>query len=140
MVKSMKDYNTLIHKAIESKKYAYVPYSNFRVGSATLTDKGNIYSGCNIENASYGATNCAERTAIFKGVSIGDSNIIALAIATDKEGFITPCGICRQVIREFGDDVEIILINKNGQTQYTNIEELFPKSFSKEQIKGEINE
>lgn len=130
------EYTLLIKKALEAKEFAYVPYSNFRVGSAVLTREGKIYSGCNIENASYGATNCAERTAIFKAVSEGGANIEAIAITSDEEDFIYPCGICRQVIREFGDNIDVILINKFGHTKISSIKELLPQSFTKENLKG----
>lgn len=127
-------YNTLIQSAIAAKEYSYSPYSNFRVGAAVLTENEQIFNGCNIENASYGATNCAERTAIFKAVSEGIEKIKAIAITSDEEKFTYPCGICRQVIREFGKDVNIILINTNGETKITSIEELLPHSFSKEDL------
>ena len=130
------EYISLIKKAVEAKEFAYVPYSSFRVGSAVLTEDGRIYTGCNIENASYGATNCAERTAIFKAVSEGAVTLKAIAITSDEEDFIYPCGICRQVIKEFGDDVDVILINKHGHTKTSTIKELLPQSFSKENLKG----
>lgn len=125
-------YELLVKEAIEAKNFAYAPYSNFHVGAAILTEDGKIYGGCNIENASYGATNCAERTAIFKGVSEGSKNIKAIVVATDEESFVYPCGICRQVIREFGSDCKVLLVNKYGEIKHSTIEELLPNSFTKE--------
>ncbi|MFZ7130736.1 MAG: cytidine deaminase [Eubacteriales bacterium] len=132
----MREYAEIISKSIEAKESAYVPYSHFRVGSAVLTEDDKIYTGCNIENASFGATNCAERTAIFKAISEGTKKIKAIAISTDRKEFIYPCGICRQVIREFGEEVDIVLVDKEGNTIRTSIKELFPQSFSKEDLKG----
>lgn len=131
----MNNYTELIKLAIAAKEFSYSPYSNFRVGAAILGDDGKMFSGCNIENASYGATNCAERTAIFKGVSQGVKNIKAIAITSDEEDFIYPCGICRQVLREFGKDIDIILINKKGETKQSSIAELLPNDFSKDKLK-----
>ena len=122
----MIEYSELITMAIKAKEFAYAPYSNFRVGSAVLTEDGKIYFGCNVENASFGATNCAERTAIFKGVSEGLKKITAIAITSDDDDFVYPCGICRQVIREFGKNIDIILINNKGDIKNTSIEDLLP--------------
>ena len=131
----MKDkYRELIDAAVKAKEFSYSPYSNFRVGAAVLDNNGNIYSGCNIENASYGASNCAERTAIFKGVSEGVKEIRAIAVSADEEDFTYPCGICRQVIREFGNKIDVMIINKNGEIQESTIQELLPNSFSKEDL------
>ena len=92
------DKNRLIQEAIEARKQAYTPYSQFKVGAAVLTADGNVFRGCNIENASYGLTNCAERTAIFKAISEGEPKVKAIAIVADTEGPVSPCGACRQVI------------------------------------------
>ena len=105
----------MIQLALEARKMAYVPYSHYTVGAALLTEDGEIYCGCNIESASYGATNCAERTAFFKAISEGKRNFSAIAIAGGMEGeepkeYAYPCGICRQVIKEFvKDDFRIIV-------------------------------
>ena len=105
----------MIQLALEARKMAYVPYSHYTVGAALLTEDGEIYCGCNIESASYGATNCAERTAFFKAISEGKRNFSAIAIAGGMEGeepkeYAYPCGICRQVIKEFvKDDIRIIV-------------------------------
>lgn len=122
----------LLKLATEVKERAYAPYSDFRVGAALVTDKGNLYTGVNIENSSYGATNCAERTAIFKAVSEGENKIRKIAIASDSEDFIYPCGICRQVITEFADqDIEIICGRKNGDYKVFTLDELLPYAFRK---------
>lgn len=123
----------LVAYAKKAMENAYVPYSNFKVGAALLTADGNIYMGCNIENSSYGATNCAERTAIFKAVSEGHRKFYAIAIVGGKNGEITgicqPCGICRQVMSEFCDENFIVLLgHQNGYKKYT-LEELFPLTF-----------
>ena len=97
----------LIKEAINVREKAYCPYSNFKVGAAALFEDGNIYTGCNIENASYGATNCAERSAIFNGVSKGNRVLKALALIGDTNSYTYPCGICRQVITEFAEDENI---------------------------------
>lgn len=120
----------LLKLAIETLDYAYAPYSNFRVAAALVTNKGNIYTGVNIENASYGATNCAERTAVFKAVSCGEKNIISIAIASDSDEIIFPCGICRQVLSEFGGkDLKVICSRRNGDFKVFTLEELLPNAF-----------
>ncbi|WP_210364929.1 cytidine deaminase [Bacillus sp. REN3] len=125
------DKNILIEKAIEARSKAYVPYSDFQVGAAIITGNDNLYLGCNIENASYGLTNCAERTAIFKAVSEGEKEIKAIAVVGDTEGPISPCGACRQVIAEFAtDETKIYLANLNGDVKETTIDEILPGYFS----------
>lgn len=118
----------LIHAALEAQKMSYCPYSNYPVGAALLTDEGNIYRGCNVENASYGLTNCAERTAAFKAVSDGSRSFIGVVVATRDGG--TPCGACRQVLNEFGPQMEIISVNSTGTiTVETTLDSLLPKAF-----------
>ena len=120
----------LIDEAIAASKQAHVPYSHFHVGAALLTTDGKIYRGCNIENASYGLTNCAERTAIFKAVSEGDKQFSAIAVVGDTDGPISPCGACRQVLAEFCDNhTQIILANLKGDFVITNINEILPGYF-----------
>ena len=124
------DKNSLIQEAIEARKQAYTPYSKFQVGAAVLTANGQVFRGCNIENASYGLTNCAERTAIFKAVSEGDSKVEAIAIVADTEGPVSPCGACRQVIAEFSDqNTKVYLSNLKGDVLETSIVELLPGFF-----------
>lgn len=128
------DYKQLIEKAREALQNAHVPYSNYQVGAAVLTTEDNIYNGCNIENASYGATVCAERVAIFKAVSNGEKQIKALALVTGAGDFPTPCGICRQVMVEFAtDDFEIILSN-DDKTEVYKMDQLLPLSFSSKNL------
>ena len=125
------DKNTLVEKAIEARSKAYVPYSKFQVGAAIITSNDKVFLGCNIENASYGLTNCAERTAIFKAVSEGDQEIKAIAVVADTEGPVSPCGACRQVIAEFAtDDTKIYLANLNGDVKETTISEILPGYFT----------
>lgn len=128
-------YKKLIKKAIEAKQNAYAPYSKFSVGAALLTKEGRVYTGCNIECASYGGTNCAERTAIFKAVSEGERDIEAIAIVSDLDGYIYPCGICRQVIKEFGDEIKIITAKSEYDFKVYTIDDLLPNSFSSEDLK-----
>lgn len=124
----MKD--QLIQKALEARKQAYVPYSNFQVGAAVLGSDGTIYHGCNVENASYGLCNCAERTAIFKMVSEGRRKIDSIAVVADTEGPVSPCGACRQVISEFAhQDTKIYLTNLHGNTEEWTVDQLLPGAF-----------
>jgi cytidine deaminase len=128
-------YEELIKKAIKAKQYAYAPYSGFPVGAALLTEEGKVYTGCNIECASYGATNCAERTAIFKAVSEGERNIEAIAVVSSSDDYTYPCGICRQVIMEFGNKIKIIAARSEHDYKVHVIDDLLPDSFSSEDLK-----
>ncbi len=126
------DYRLLVSKALEARENAYVPYSNFKVGAAILTEDNNIYTGCNIENASYGATNCAERTAIFKAISEGHKQIKAIAIVGVENEYTYPCGICRQVIAEFAsEDIKIIIAKNKNEYIVKELEEVLPGAFTK---------
>lgn len=125
----------LIKKSIEMLNFSYVPYSNFHVGAALLTSEGEIYTGCNIENAAYGPSNCAERTAVFKAVSEGKKEFEAIAVVGGKNGkiedFCPPCGVCRQVLAEFcKKDFEIILAKSTDEYKIMTLEQLLPESFS----------
>jgi cytidine deaminase len=121
----------LINEAISAREMAYVPYSTFKVGAALLAKDGTVYKGCNIENAGYSMTNCAERTAFFKAVSEGVKDFVKLAVVADTEGPVSPCGACRQVISEFCDpEMEVILTNLKGDVQVTTVAELLPGAFS----------
>lgn len=126
----------LIKEAIKAKNNSYCPYSNFSVGAAALFEDNIIYSGCNIENASYGATNCAERTAIFNGVSKGNRKLKALALAGDSKDFTYPCGICRQVMLEFAesDDMMIYIVKNEKEVLEIKIKDLIPGPFSKKDL------
>ena len=122
----------LVREAMVARERAYTPYSQFKVGAALLTKNGKIYHGCNIENAAYSPTNCAERTAIFKAVSEGELEFQALAVVADTEGVCPPCGVCRQVLAEFfTDDVAIYLANLQGEIEETSISRLLPGAFTK---------
>lgn len=123
----------LIRKALEAQGKSYAPYSNFHVGAAIVTEDDQIYTGCNIEIASYSPTLCAERTAIFKAVSEGHKKIKAIAIVGDTD-FTYPCGVCRQVIREFGKDAIIIIANSEDEYKEYKLEELLPHSFGPEDL------
>lgn len=134
----MIDHHLLLQHAKEAMQHAYVPYSKFKVGAALQTKSGKIYTGCNIENASYGATNCAERTAIFKAVSDSETEIIAIAVVSSNGEFTYPCGICRQVISEFMKEGEMIFENATtGEVQVIPIEQIFPYSFTKKDLDSE---
>ena len=129
------DTDLLIQTATKMLDFSYVPYSHFHVGAALLTKSGKIYTGCNIENAAYGPSNCAERTAIFKAVSEGEKEFQAIAIVGGSEGkiedFCPPCGVCRQVMAEFCDkDFKIILSNGKKEVKTFTLSQLLPESFS----------
>lgn len=122
------NYEELIEKSIEAQKFSYSPYSRFRVGAALLCESGKVYTGCNIENASFGATNCAERTAVFKAISDGETKFKAIAITSSSEKYTYPCGICRQVISEFSPDMDIILQDKENGIKVIKASMIFPDS------------
>jgi len=129
------DTKTLIQEAVKMLDFSYVPYSHFHVGAALLTKSGKIYTGCNIENAAYGPSNCAERTAIFKAVSEGEKEFEAIAVVGGPDGkikdFCPPCGVCRQVMAEFCDkDFKIHLSNASGDIKTFTLAELLPESFN----------
>ena len=131
----------LVKKAFSMRQFAYVPYSGFKVGAALLTNSGEIYGGCNIENAAYGPSNCAERTAFFKAVSEGEREFAAIAIVGGPESgvkdFCPPCGVCRQVMAEFCSPKEfyIILAKSLEEKKIFTLEQLFPESFSSTDLK-----
>lgn len=122
----------LIRQAKDAYIKAYAPYSHYPVGAATLWSSGKIFAGCNVENASYGLTVCAERNSIFQAVSQGERRLKAVAIAVPAEHFPSPCGACRQVLREFAEDCLVILVNGQGKTRLTRLKTLLPDSFGPE--------
>lgn len=130
----------LVHEALDARNRAYAPYSHYQVGAALLTKGGKLYTGCNIESASYGATNCAERTAFFKAVSEGERSFQAIAIAGGMEGqapadYAYPCGICRQVMQEFcGADFKILVGRSMQDYKVYTLKELLPFGFGGESI------
>ncbi|MGM0640784.1 MAG: cytidine deaminase [Thermotogota bacterium] len=123
----------LYKKALEVRENAYVPYSNFKVGAALLTEDDEIYLGANVENASYGLSICAERNAIFKANSDGKRKYKALMVVAETEGPVSPCGACRQVMTEFGD-YKVYLANLKGDIKETSTSELLPYNFNKEDM------
>lgn len=125
----MSGYDTLIAAARQARENAHAPFSNFRVGAAVRAKSGRIYGGCNVENASYGLTCCAERVAIFKAVSEGERGFDAIAIVTDADTLTPPCGACRQVIWEFCGDVPVILADLAGNSEQMRSSELLPRPF-----------
>lgn len=132
------DYQVLIARAIEAKQSAYAPYSHFRVGAALLTKSGKIYTGCNVENVSFSATNCAERTAVYKAVSEGERDFVAIAVNGDNNDYLPPCGICRQVLAEFCDMevFQVILANDEEDYQVVTLDKLLPGAFLAENLKS----
>lgn len=127
---------TMIKMALEARKNSYSPYSHFQVGACLLTKEGRLYTGCNIENAAYGPTNCAERTAFFKAVSEGERDFAGIAIVGDKEGTVVdnyafPCGVCRQVMTEFTDPETFVILVAKSEKDYleTTLADLLPNAF-----------
>ena len=140
MKEKFMDPEKLIDFAKEAMLHAYAPYSGYKVGAALLCADGTVYQGCNIENAAYGPTNCAERTAIFKAVYDGHRDFVSIAVCGGKDGAITgtfpPCGVCRQVMREFcKDDFKIYLADADGY-QAATLAQLLPHSFQPETLEG----
>ena len=125
----MSDEHKLIETARAAREHAHAPYSNFRVGAAVRTKSGKVYSGCNIENASYGLTLCAERVAIFKAISEGERGFDAVAVVADTPTLTPPCGACRQILWEFCGDAEVILANLAGKVERIRMSALFPRAF-----------
>ncbi len=119
----------LLQEAKHAREYAYAPYSGFQVGAALRTKNGKIYRGCNIENAAFSATNCAERTAIFKAISEGDTEIDAIAIVSSAEDVTYPCGVCRQVMSELMPDATIYFEDAKGNTVVSSVKEVMPYMF-----------
>ncbi|MBP6005033.1 MAG: cytidine deaminase [Pyrinomonadaceae bacterium] len=125
----------LIDAATAARKRAYAPYSNFQVGAAVEAQNGDIYIGCNVESASYGLTVCAERVAIWKGISCGETRFTQIAVVVDTEELTPPCGVCRQIIWEFCGDVPVILSNLQGKTETIQMSELLPRAFDSKFLK-----
>jgi len=121
--------DALLQAALEARENAHAPYSHFRVGAALEDAAGRVHAGCNIENATYGLTLCAERVAVFKAVSEGVRAFRRIAIAADTDKLAPPCGACRQILWEFCGDIEILLVNPRGQTESHQLKDLFPRPF-----------
>ena len=129
-----KEYKKWIKEAEKARKRAYTPYSKFKVGAAVLSVDGEIFTGCNIENASFGLAVCAERVAIFKAISEGSTKFEAVAVIGDTDKPCSPCGACRQVISEFGEDIPLIMANLKGDVKIKKIKELLPEAFGKKDL------
>jgi cytidine deaminase len=125
----LSEYDHLIVIAKQSRENAHAPYSNFRVGAALRAVSGRVFGGCNVENATYGLTVCAERTAIFNAISEGERGFDAISVVTDTDTLTPPCGACRQLIWEFCGDVPVILANLKGKTEIVQMRDLFPRPF-----------
>ncbi|HUI43114.1 MAG TPA: cytidine deaminase [Terriglobia bacterium] len=124
----------LAQAALAARLNAYAPFSNFRVGAALETAGGKVYSGCNVENATYGLTVCAERVALWKAISEGERAFIRIAVASDSLKPITPCGACRQLLWEFGGDLEVILATPQGQLESRRLKDLLPEAFDRDAL------
>jgi cytidine deaminase len=121
--------DALLAAALAARENAFAPYSKFKVGAAIEDVDGRIHTGCNVENATYGLTVCAERVAVFKAISEGVRKFRRVAIAADTDSLTPPCGACRQILWEFCGDIEIVLVNLRGQTETYRLRDLFPKPF-----------
>ncbi len=130
-----KDLEKLIESATDTWAKAYAPYSKFKVGAAVMTKSGKIYTGCNIESASYGLTVCAERVAIWKAVSEGESEFTNVAVVADTEELTPPCGVCRQIIWEFCGDVPVTFANLKSNVETVQMKELLPRAFDTKFLK-----
>ena len=115
--------------ALQAREHAHAPFSNFQVGPALEDSAGRIHTGCNIENATYGLTMCAERVAVFKAISEGVRDFRRIAVAADSENLTPPCGACRQILWEFCGDIEVILVNPRGASESLQLKDLFPRAF-----------
>ena len=125
----MKNNQEIIEAATAARENAHAPFSHFKVGAALLATNDEIVTGCNVENASYGLTMCAERVAIFKAISEGEKKFVKICVVADTDALTPPCGACRQIIWEFCGDVEVLMANLQGATQTFQMSELLPKAF-----------
>jgi cytidine deaminase len=128
------DFQNLAAAARAASEQAYCPYSNFRVGAAVLTEDGAVFSGCNVENASYGLTICAERAAVFHAAAKGHRSIVAVAVYTPTTFPTSPCGACRQVINEFGPEAEVVSVCDGPQKIHSKLSELLPHAFGPQNL------
>lgn len=125
----MSEHNTLIAAAKQARENAHAPFSNFRVGAALHATSGRVYTGCNVENATFGLTVCAERVAIFKAISEGERGFDAIAVVADTDKLTPPCGACRQIIWEFCGDIPVVLANLAGKSEVHPMSKLLPEPF-----------
>jgi cytidine deaminase len=135
----VEDFQPLIDAALRARLQSVAPFSKFLVGAAVKTENGKVYTGCNIESASYGLTVCAERVAIWKALSEGERHFAALAVVADTEVLTPPCGTCRQIIWEFARGAKIIFANLNGQSETFQIADLLPRAFDARFLKSASN-
>ena len=119
----------LLAAALAARQHAHAPYSHFMVGAALEDSSGKIHTGCNVENATYGLTLCAERVALFKAISEGAREFRRIAVAADSKTLTPPCGACRQILWEFCGDIEILLVNPRGESESLRMKDLFPRAF-----------
>jgi cytidine deaminase len=124
----------LVRAALKARENAYAPYSNYKVGAALLAAAGKVFTGCNVENATYGLTVCAERVALWKAISEGEREFSAVAVVTESEPPASPCGACRQLLWEFCGDIEVILANTRGQREVRRVASLLPDPFDRGQL------
>lgn len=129
MLDDMSDSHSLVEAARRARERAVAPFSNFKVGAAIEDEEGRVFTGCNIENATYGLTMCAERVAVFKAISEGASKLVRIAVVADTDVLTPPCGACRQILWEFCGDAELILANLSGRTDVTSVKTIFPRPF-----------
>ena len=125
----------LVEAARDVRERAYAPYSNFKVGAAVRTKSGKIYTGCNVESASYGLTVCAERVAVWNAISHGKRKITRIAVVADTEELTPPCGVCRQIIWEFGGDIPVLFSNLDGKNETVQMRDLLPRAFDTKFLK-----
>jgi cytidine deaminase len=133
-----REYKKLAQAALKAKLNAYSPFSKFRVGAALLTKDGTIFTGCNIENSSYGLTICAERVAIFNAVSSGASKFAAIAVVSDDLGFTPPCGACRQVLSDLAGDIDFVMIDSKNRYKILKLKSLLPFAFTMKNLKRSL--
>jgi cytidine deaminase len=133
-----REYKELAQAAHKAKLNAYSPYSKFRVGAAILTANGEIFTGCNIENSSYGLTICAERVAVFNAISSGASKFTAIAVVSDDYGFTPPCGACRQVLSDLAGDIDFVMLDSKERSKIIKLSALLPFAFSGNNLKRSL--
>ena len=121
--------NQLVEAALAAREHAHAPFSKFKVGAALEDEDGRIFTGCNVENATYGLTICAERVAVFKAISEGVRKFKRIAVVADTEVLTPPCGACRQILWEFCGDIEVVLVNLHGKSETMQLKDLFPRPF-----------
>jgi len=130
-------FDKIILKSQQAREKAHVPYSNFKVGAAVLTASGKIYTGCNIESSSYGLSICAERVALFKAVSEGEKDFIAIAIATSSQNYCPPCGACRQILWDLAPEIKVLLVSDSKNFQILQMSDLYSYAFDKKFLENE---